>query len=303
MKGYHQIELHPDSRPLTATMTPLGLRQYCRLPLGLTDSGATMQQALEETLASIEGVAVYVDDILIFAETKEAHDHILRQVLHRLHANDFRLQIRKCLFHINRVAFLGHIISGDGISPDPETVQAIQEAPVPTVLKQVCSFLGAVGFYSPYIENLADLAEPLCAMTRGQDPHFYWSPDCQSSFDSLKSAISSHMLLCIFDPRCPTYVNVDASDVGLGRTLTQDQEGKEVTIMCISHTLTDTERRYSATEKEALACLWAVEHFEKFLLGHHFTLRTDHSSLQQILTSPLKAEGIRKMGKYVHWAE
>ncbi len=102
MKGYHQIELHPDSRPLTATMMPLGLHQYCCLPLGLTDSGATIQRALEETLAGIEGVAVYVDNILIFAETKEAHDHILRQVLHCLHANDFCLQIRKCLSRRSR---------------------------------------------------------------------------------------------------------------------------------------------------------------------------------------------------------
>ncbi len=111
------------------------------------------------------------------------------------------------------------------------------------------------------------------------------------------------MLLCIFDPCCLTYVNIDASDVRLGGPLTQDQKGKEVTIMCISHTLTDTERCYSAMEKEALACLWAVERFEKFLHGHHFMLLTDHSSLQQILSSPSKAEGIRKMGKYVHWAE
>ncbi len=124
-----------------------------------------MQWALEETLAGIEGVMVYVEDILIFAETKEAHNHILHQMLCRLHANGFHLQICKCLFHVDHVAFLGHIISGDGISPDPETVWAIQEVPVPTVLKQVHSFLGVVGFYSPYIVNHADLAEPLCMMT------------------------------------------------------------------------------------------------------------------------------------------
>ncbi len=89
IKGYHNIELHPDSRPLTATLTPLGLRQYHRLPLGLTDAGAVCQKLVHGILADLDGVVTYIDDILIFAETVEQHDSILRQVLRRLQAHDF----------------------------------------------------------------------------------------------------------------------------------------------------------------------------------------------------------------------
>ncbi len=224
-------------------MTPLGLRQYRHLPLGLVDSGAVMQHALQQTLEGLDGVVVYIDNILIFAETKEAHDAILRQVLHHLHANDFRLQLCKCLFHMHTVPFLGRILSKEGISLNPKNVKAIKDAPTPTTLKQLHSFLNAISYYSIFLPHLTDVAEPLRAMLRGQIPHFDWTTDCQTAFVALKDAISEHLQLGIFDPCCSTSVNVDASDVGLGATRTQEQLGQEVTIMCISHTLTDTERR------------------------------------------------------------
>ncbi len=98
IKGYHNIELHPDSRPLTAMLTPFGLRQYHRLPLGLTDVGAVCQKLVHGILADLEGVITYIDDILIFADTVKQHDSILRHVLWRLQAHDFWLQLQKCLF-------------------------------------------------------------------------------------------------------------------------------------------------------------------------------------------------------------
>ncbi len=98
-------------------------------------------------------------------------------------------------------------------------------------------------------------------------------------------------------------MNVDTSDVGLGASLTQMQNGVEVTVSCTLHTFSSTKWHYSALEKEALACLWAVERFEKFLLGKHFTLHTDQHTLRQLLTSPVKAESVRKANKYIHWAQ
>ncbi len=127
----------------------------------MKDSGAVCQQLVQDTLADLEGVVAYIDDILIFVDTIEEHDNILRQVLCRLQAKDFRIQLSKCLFHHLEVPFLGRLISANGIRPDPKNVAAISKIPVPTTLKQTCSFLGTVTHYSQFMPDLADLAEPL----------------------------------------------------------------------------------------------------------------------------------------------
>ncbi len=120
---------------------------------------------------------------------------------------------------------MGHILTADSIQPDPAKVEAIQKMPVPTTIKQLHSFLGMVGVYSPYIPNLADLSEPLNALRRDNATTFTWTDECGTAFNKLKETIRSHLQLALFDPRCLTHVNVDASDTGLGATLTQDQGG------------------------------------------------------------------------------
>ncbi len=135
-------------------------------------------------------------------------------------------------FRCSEIPFLGHVISAEGIRPDPKNVTIIAEAPVLTTLKQTHSFLSTVSFYSPFIPHLADEAEPLRAMTRGEKPLFAWTSECQEAFGQLMSCITEHLQLAIFDPQCETNVNCDGLDVVLGATLTQIQHGKEVTISC-----------------------------------------------------------------------
>ncbi len=154
----------------------------------------------------------------------------------------------------------------------------MKEAPAPTTLKQLKSFLGLVTFYTNFLPDLATQAEPMHAL-QWNEAKFVWSTACQESFDVIKGNITEHLQLTLFDPRCETHVNVDASDVGLGASLTQMQNGVEVTVSCASHTLSLTEQCYSASEKEVLVCLWAVECFKKFLLGKHFTLHTNQHAL------------------------
>ncbi len=113
--------------------------------------------------------------------------------------------------------------------------------------------------------------------------------------------IVAGLKIYIFDPNCDTYLSTDASNVGLGAVLSQVQAGKEVTICFAAHTLTQQERNYLTGERGALAAVWACEYFEKFLLGRCFTLRMDHSALQQLLASPGKDQ--RKSSKFVQWAE
>ncbi len=126
--------------------------------------------------------------------------------------------------------------------------------------------MGMVTFYTTFLPQLATVAEPLHALDH-DDAQFTWSSECQVAFNVIKDSISTHMQLALFDLRCSTHLNMDASGVGLGATLTQIQGGKEVTITCASHMLSAAECNYSAVTKEALICMWAVEKFDKYLLG------------------------------------
>ena len=166
-------------------------------------------------------------------------------------------------------------------------------------MKQVAIFLGMVNYYQEFVPNMATLAEPLRRLQR-KGVKFVWSQSCQSAFDKLKAAVSRGVKVFIFDPNAPTYVSVDASDVGVGAVLSQMQNGREVPIAHASHTLQERERAYAVNEKEALACVWACETWEKFLLGRSFVLRTDHASLVSLLQSTTDT---RKSAKFSRWLE
>ena len=182
---------------------------------------------------------------------------------------------------------------------NPVKIAPIKEAPRPTNVKQVQSFLGAVNYLAEFVSGPADKAEPLRMLTGKGEP-FCWGGLQEKSFRDLKDTISSDLELAIFDPQAPTIVTVDASDVGLGAQLTQIYNGREVPVQFASHTLVDREQNFATNEKEALSCIWAIEHWEKFLLGHHFTLRTDHRALRSLLH---QHSSTRKSAKFERWLE
>ncbi len=300
-KGYFHLELDEQSSPLTTTATQRGLYQYLRLPMGLTDSAAVFQKAVSQALSGCQGAINYIDDILVYGRTKQEHDANLLEVLRRLTTSDFRLNLRKCQFEVPKVKFLGHIVTKDGISPDPENVRAIRDIPPPTTLKQVRSFLGMTNYLKDFVADYVTLAEPLYALTRGDvKSQIKWTPTCDKAFKTMKAAIADNLLLSVFDPEAPTFVTTDASDIGLGAVLSQTQNAREVPVKFASRTLEGRERNYATNEREALGCKWAVEHFQDFLLGRHFTLCTDHKGLETIL----KTTGTgRKTSKFARWRE
>ena len=165
-KLFFHIKLAEESRHLTTTITHQGLRQYKRLPMGLKDSASVCQRLVSQTLSGCPGTISYIDDILVFGATQSEHGRNLDQTLQRLASKDFRLQLSKCEFSVTTVNFLGHIISADGIRPDPKNVKPIVDAPIPRTVKQVQSFLGMVNYYQEFVPNLATLAEPLRNLTR-----------------------------------------------------------------------------------------------------------------------------------------
>ena len=173
---------------------------------------------------------------------------------------------------------LGHVISKDGIYPDPEKLSAIQEYPVPRTVKEVRAFLGLANYYRKF----AKIAGPLHDLTK-KGLKFYWSNDCQIAFDRLKEALTQSPILAYPDFAKEFTLATDASDEGLGYVLGQVQDGREVVIGYAGRKLLPAEKNYSVTEREALALVAGIRHFRSYLYGVHFKVFTDHSAVRWLM--------------------
>ncbi|KAL7856478.1 hypothetical protein SRHO_G00153770 [Serrasalmus rhombeus] len=291
--AYHQVTLHEDSRDLTAFITHDGLFRFTRVPYGLASAPSAFQRMMSQILDGLDGVQCYLDDIIIHADTPETHERRLCAVLHRLQDRGLKINREKCSFRKTELPFLGHVISATGLHPDPEHVVAVTQAPPPQDAHALRSFLGLTGWYAKFIPNYATLVEPLRAVLR-KSTGFCWTDEANENFSRVKQIISTSHALALFDPSCPTTVTTDASNYGLGAVLTQWHGDTELTVAFASRTLSECERKYSATEKEALACVWATEKWRTYLWGRHFTLQTDHNPLTTLLsTKGLGRAGMR----------
>ncbi|KAG7300079.1 hypothetical protein JYU34_015614 [Plutella xylostella] len=285
--AFHQIEIHPDSRYITTLITNKGLFRYKRLMFGISCAPEIFQKTMERMLLGCEGTINFIDDILVFGRNIKEHDLRLNKVQTVLQDNNVLLKDEKCSYRMEKVNFLGHELSGEGIRPLEKYVSTIQEFRAPSTTGELQSFLGLVNFVSKWIPDLATRTESLKELLRSKKEHSnniqeLWGAKQQKEFDSLKSDLSNIPTLGYYNVNDRTAVIADASPVGLGGVLIQiNDEGPR--IIAYGHkTLTDCERRYCQTEKEALALVWAVEHFHIFLYGKEFELITDHKPLEVI---------------------
>lgn len=288
--AFHQVELHPDSRYLTTFITSNGLYRYKRLMFGVTCAPELFQKIMEKILLKCEGVTNFIDDILVWGSNEEEHDLRLTEVMKVLKENDILLNQEKCIYKVQTIHFLGHELKPEGVKPLPKYVKSITEFRIPKTIEELQSFLGLVNYINKWIPNLATTTEPLKQILRqklGKKSNIeeYWKDDQNEAFEKLKRMLSKIETLGYYDIKDKTQVIADASPVGLGAVLVQiDNEGPRV-IAYGNRTLSQCERKYSQTEKEALALVWAIEHFNIFLLGKEFELITDHKPLE-FLFSP-----------------
>ena len=268
--GYHQIELDEKSRELTTFTTHDGLYRYKRLMFGIS--------------AAPENIS---DDIIVFGKDKSEHDKNLHGVLGRLQERGLTLNSEKCMFSVPEITFFGFDISARGIRPNNQSVEAIRNAPTPTNASEVRSFLGLASFCRRFIPDFSTIAYPLSELTR-KAVQWSWTTTHQSAFDKLKAMLTSDCVMAHYDPAAPTQLRVDASPVGLGAILTQTQLGVVRPVAYASRTLTAVERRYSQTEREALAVVWGCEKFHLYLYGTTFDLLSDHKPLEVIYSPTSK---------------
>ncbi|KAI7802904.1 hypothetical protein IRJ41_022848 [Triplophysa rosa] len=283
--AYHQLPLHPDSRNLTAFITHDGLFRFTRVPFGLASAPSAFQKMMQTILRKLDGVKNYLDDIVVYGDSQEAHDRHLQAVRRKLEEVGLQINLGKSSFNQSSIPFLGHMISKEGIRPSADHLTAIANAPRPADMVALRSFVGLTSWFNKFLPNYATVVEPLRQMLRTdvQAP-LQWNEETVESFEMLKRMLLESPALAIHDPALPAFVSTDASDYGLGAVLTQlRSDGAERVIAFASRTLSTSERKYSTVEKEALACVWA------------FTLRMDH----QALTTLLSKKGMNRAGMRV----
>ena len=280
--AYLQLRLDEASKQYVTINTHKGLFQYNRLPFGVASAPAIFQRHMETLFQGLQGVSIYLDDILVTGPTVEEHLRTLEQVLQKVHEAGLRLNRDKCFFLRPSINYLGHIIDKDGLHPTQEKVRAIKEAPQPQNITQLRSFLGLINYYGKFLPNLSAKLTPLYTLLNKKQK-WKWSREQEQAFQEAKNALQADSLLVHYDSTKPLVLACDASDYGIGAVLSHTMDdNQERPIAYISRTLTSAEKHYSQLEKEGLAIIFAVKKFHKYLLGRHFVIESDHKPLQSL---------------------
>lgn len=279
--AYQQLVLDDNSRALTTINTIKGLFRYTRVPFGLKSSASEFQKAIESITKKVEGVEVFIDDIIVSGRTMSEHNIRLEQLLKALGSAGLRVRERKCTFMQTEVEYLGHKIDGQGLHTLDKHTIAIKEAAAPQDRSELKSFLGLVTYYTKFVENAARILKPLYDLLK-MGAKWSWSKEADEAFNSIKSILSSKPVLDHYDPSVPIKLMVDASSFAIGAVISQVYGNAEKPVAYASRVLSEAERKYPQIEKEGLAIIYGVQKFYDYLYARKFTLITDHKPLFHI---------------------
>lgn len=279
--AFWQVPVEEKSREYTAFAIPgRGHFQFTRLPFGLTNSPATFQQLMDIVIDPVlePFCFSYLDDIICVTETFEKHLSILESVFKRLLEAGLTVSPEKCKFCRPELKYLGYVVNEKGLSPDEDKVKAIVDIPTPRGISDVRRLLGTASYYRRFIPNFSTRVAPITQLLH-KNHTWVWTGECESAFKYIKNCLATAATLSCPDFSRPFVVETDASAFGIGAVLLQEYEEGNKIICYISRSLSRAERKYSATERELLAIIWAVEHLRPYLEGYKFTVVTDHHSL------------------------
>ena len=287
--GFWHIQLDHESSFLTTFGTPWGRYRWTRMPFGISPATEEFQRRLDTALGGLEGVVPIFDDILIFGvgETKEEaienHDQRLKSLFERCRNKGIKLNKEKSKFSLSEVSFMGHIISNEGLKPDPAKIQGICEMPTPKSKQDVKRLLGMVNYLQKFAPNLSEVTAPMRDLLKEENV-FLWDEQLHGrSFEQVKKLISEAPVLKYFDPKGETELQCDASENGLGACLMQGGQP----IGYASRAMTPTEINYAQIEKELLSIVFGVERFVQYVQGRPVKVETDHKPLESIFKKSL----------------
>lgn len=256
--GYNQVPVNKPDRPKTAFCTPFGLFEFNRMPFGLCNAPSTFQRLMQRMFGDQQGqsLLLYLDEIIVFSSSVDQHLQRLEMVLGRLQREGLKAKLEKCAFFQQQVAYLGHIISSEGVSTDPKKVEDVANWQRPSNISELPSFLGFASYCRRFVEGFAKLAKPLHQLVAdlagtkskrgsGRALEAAWTPQCKEGFRALKSKLVSAPVLAYADFSLPFIVEIDASHDRLGAVLSQRTDRGVRPVAYASRGLRPTERNMS----------------------------------------------------------
>ena len=280
--GYWQIGLDDDSSKLCTFNTPWGRYRFKRLPFGIKTSGDIFIQTMNDMFGDIPGVEVINYDLLIHGENHTQHDERLHQALEQARAVGLKLNRKKCHIGRSEVTYVGHVISSEGLKPNPERITTIMDMPTPQCKPDIQRFLGMCGYLQKCVPKLSEIAKPLRDLLTTK-VEWHWEELHNEAYCKLKALITSAPVLKYYDVTKPVTLQVDASKSGLGAALLQDGH----IVASGSKALDSTQSNYAVIEKELLAICFGCVKLHDYVYGKHITVQTDHKPLVAILSKPL----------------
>jgi hypothetical protein len=288
--GYWQIPLEEAAQKLAAILLPFGIFRFICLPFGLKNAPAFFQRYMDKVLE--EGldnyVFVYIDDIVIFSKSFDDHIEHLNLVLRFLKESNLKANIEKCHFCLSQIKVLGKIVSGEGITTDPELISAMVEFPSPgndignVAKKKLKRFLAMLSYYRTHVQDFGPNTDILSKLLK--EDYLWdensWTVEHEKSFRHLKELMLSAPIMAFPDFSKVFHLQSDASKVGAGAVLFQmNEKGHRFVVSYASWLFSDTERRYNTTERELLALILSVRKWKPFFYGTKFFAETDHEPL------------------------
>lgn len=290
--SYWQVPLNKESRKYTAFIVAGRSYQFQVLPFGISTASGIFITALDKALGPeiVEQVTLYVDDILIATTTWDEHLCLIHKTLQRFEASGITANLRKSKFAREQLKFLGHLISPDGIKPDPDKISAIKNFPYPYCKRQLRAFYGLCSFFRRFLPNQALNSTSLLHLLKKNTP-WVWTPQCERDYDYIKDSLVNSQLLHHPDMTKEFCLVTDASNIGLGSCIFQIHQENGIyefrAISFASRTLSECERSYTASELETLAIVWSFKKFNHFIYGRKIKVYCDHQALSCLLNCKL----------------
>ena len=252
------------------------------MSFGISSASKVMQKRNQEAFGDIRGVHVIADDLIISAKDETEHDAIVSKVFERARQQNIQVNANTIQYKVNIVTYIGHIVSADGMRPDPRKVEAIINMPRPSDKQGLLRLLGMIKYLAQNFPNESSITAPLRSLLK-QDVEWSWQPEHDVSMQLVRETLAPDTVLTLYDVRKSATIQADASQSGLGCGLTQ--QGRPVTFA--SRALTEAEHNYSQNEKEMLAICFACQRVHQYIYGKSIDVHSDHRPLESILKKPI----------------
>ena len=295
--GYNQIAIAPEDQEKTTFTCPDGTFAFRRMPFGPWNAPATFQRCMMSMFSGLveEVMGIFMDNFTVYGSIFEQCLNNLETVLQRCKDKQLALNWEKCHFMVTEGIVLEYKIYATGLEVDQSKISIIKTLAPPTTIKGIRSFLGHAGFYRRFIKDFSRIARPLCRLLE-KDTKFNFDDSCKAAFEEIKIILVQAPIMAAPKWDQEFEVMCDASDFAMGAVLGQRKEKIFRAIYYASRTFNEAQEKYSTTEKEMLAIVFAYEKFRPYIMGSHVIFHTEHAAIKYLMS---KKEAKQRLIRWV----